>query len=259
MSNEKFWEIQTDLYFSTYYNNILPMPKIYKIENDILPNLQGKKILNIFCNFGLTTFALESRGGNVTGLDFNKKSIKKANELKKKLNSNCKFIESDIFLYNTKEQYDIIYASFGILHWIRDISLFLNKIYELLKDSGEFILVDHHSDLTSEILKEYSAVKKDKNIYKTSMNIESVVNIKKGLMGGYHEKKINTIYIDTYLHDTNLFIEQCKNRFKIKSLNYYSYFPYKRKDSDIKVGNNKFRHKNLKKENYMCFSTILKK
>jgi len=59
----------------------------------------------------------------VTGVDFSSESIKIANELKRSLGLDARFIESNIYdLPDTlKEKFEIVYTSRGVLTWLKDI------------------------------------------------------------------------------------------------------------------------------------------
>lgn len=257
--NLLFWKGRLDMYFNTLYRNTLPAPKIHKIESDVLTNLSDKNVLNILCNFGMTCFAIENKAYSVTGLDFNPVAIKKANQIKGKINSKCKFIESDILEYETSVKYDIIYASFGIINWISDLDLFFKKIYKLLNKGGKFILVEYHSNLSKEILKDLSAIHIKDNNYNISANIKTVENTEKTILGG-NSKTINEkTEIDFYLYDTEFFVKLSKKYFLLETIKYYNYLPFKRLNSDIKISNGKYRHRNLKTDDNVCYSIVLKK
>ena len=212
----------------------------------------------MFCQFGLTSFALEAKGGEVTGLDFSKTSIEKANELKHKFNSKCRFIESNIFSYNSEEKYDVVYASFGILHWVKDISLLIDTVHRLLNKDGKFILIDIHSDLTFHILKELGAVELNNNHFQFYSNIKEISELQKSPIGGNYKKEVVQVPSDLYLHTTDAFVEDAERKFLVEKLDLYNYLPYRRRKDDIKVGNRMYRNINLQEGKHMCFSTVLK-
>lgn len=99
---------------------------------------KGSNILDLGCGTGELSCLL-SRYGKVTGVDFSKNSIKKANELKRRMNfDNADFFVDDIFKTKIKNNFDYIFCV-GVLHHIKNIDGALIKIRALMKP--ETILV----------------------------------------------------------------------------------------------------------------------
>lgn len=80
-----------------------------------------------------------------TGIDISPKTIARANEHLNKY-ENCTLICADYLEYDATEQYDIIYSSLTFFH-IENKELAINKTYNLLNNSGRFILsIEKHTD-----------------------------------------------------------------------------------------------------------------
>ena len=113
----------------------------YKWILNSLPSeiIRGSKILDAGCGTGELACFL-SRFGDVTGIDFNEKSIEiaKKNSDKFKI-KNINFLVDNLTNLNHKEKYDYIFC-FGVLHHIPNIDKAIGQLKELLKENGYIII-----------------------------------------------------------------------------------------------------------------------
>lgn len=256
--SKDFWEQYTKHLFTTKYsvNNIIH--SISSIEKLFLNDLKGKRVLHPFCNFGMNTFMLEQMGADVVGLDYNPHAIDIANRYKENIKSNSIFLCGDFFDYETDNLYDIVYASFGVLDWVDDIELFLNKIHSLLKIGGQFILVEYHSDFFVEKLSELGTRTSD-STYEIKTGFKKVIGTPaSSLMGNGYDIKEN-ITAKPQLHNTDEFLKSVQGvGFNIDKIEYFDYISWKM-GNDIKIGSRKYRNKNLKEGDKMAFGIITNK
>jgi len=114
-------------------------------------HLFGRKALDVGCGGGVSSFALEELGLDVTGIDIQEEMIRKAKEAAHLLKSKVKFIVGDIETINLDEKFDSVFLLGNVIAHI-SITKFNNiisKIKELLTDNG--VLVIHYFDTISEI------------------------------------------------------------------------------------------------------------
>lgn len=72
------------------------------------------------------------------GIDFSPKTIKRAKENLHEYD-NVTYICSDFMEYHFKNKFDVVYSSLTLMH-IKEKREFYKKVYEVLKDSGRFIV-----------------------------------------------------------------------------------------------------------------------
>lgn len=153
--NKSAWEkkVQFDVE-SEYYNvkgfldgqNILD-----DIEIEAIGSVVGKDVLHLQCYFGLESLSLERMGARVTGLDFCENAIKEAIRLRDMLSLKTSFICANVYDATEiiKDQYDIVFSSYGSICWLPDLQPWANSVYSLLKPGGSLYLIDFHPLLIS--------------------------------------------------------------------------------------------------------------
>lgn len=117
------------------------------LELKELPDVTGKSLLHLMCQFGLDTLSWARLGAKVTGVDISDRSIERANELKVKAGLNeARFIRSDVLdlIGVIDEKFDIVYQSYGTHLWISDIPRWAQVVAHYLKPGGTFLLIDEH-------------------------------------------------------------------------------------------------------------------
>ncbi|UJR24877.1 hypothetical protein I4U23_006246 [Adineta vaga] len=156
--NRQLWNDKVDYHLqSTMYN--LPgflsgIDTLNQIENDLLGDVQGKRILHLQCHFGLDSLSLARRGAqHVTGVDLSDRAIDKARELAAtiKQSESTRFICCNIYdlpeylLCNEEEElFDIVFTSYGVITWLPDLDRWAGLISRYLKPNGVFILAEFH-------------------------------------------------------------------------------------------------------------------
>lgn len=115
-----------------------------EIELALLGDVKGKRILHLQCHFGLDTLSLARMGAIVTGVDLSESAIKAANDLAHKSGLEARFIVSDIYALDLKEQFDIVFTSYGVIGWLPDIDKWATVVSAHLKPNGIFVMAEFH-------------------------------------------------------------------------------------------------------------------
>ena len=120
--------------------------RLRSIELSELGDVAGKSLLHLQCHFGLDTLAWARRGAVVTGVDLSEKSIALARSLSQELNIPSQFYCADIYKLPDmlSGEFDIVYTSYGVLHWLRDLGHWGEIISYYLKPGGTFYIVEDH-------------------------------------------------------------------------------------------------------------------
>ncbi|CAF1539645.1 unnamed protein product, partial [Adineta steineri] len=84
--NRRLWNDKVDYHVTSPMYNVAAFvsgaDSLNKIENDLLEDVKGKRILHLQCHFGLDSLSLARRGAKyVTGVDLSNQAIDKAREL----------------------------------------------------------------------------------------------------------------------------------------------------------------------------------
>ncbi|MDP2585761.1 MAG: class I SAM-dependent methyltransferase [Candidatus Levybacteria bacterium] len=119
---------------------------LQSIEVKELGDVKGKTILHLLCHFGMDTLSFARIGAIVTGIDLSDKAIEYAKDLSREINVPAEFICSDVYRLPKvlNKKYDIIFASYGVLCWLRDIGKFAEIVNGYLKKGGVFYIVELH-------------------------------------------------------------------------------------------------------------------
>ena len=149
-TNQQLWNAWTSLHeTSDFYD--LPGFKAGKsslrpIECAELTDVAGRSLLHLQCHFGLDTLSWARKGAIVTGVDFSDQSIALAQSLSAELDIPATFVCSDIeHLPDVLNgQFEIVFSSYGVLPWLRDLRRWAEVIAHFLKPNGIFYLVDDH-------------------------------------------------------------------------------------------------------------------
>ena len=114
-------------------------------SNFVIENLNGfKTILDIGCSIGyLTTYyALKIPESSFIGIDFSFESVKKANNMKKKLNlNNIDFMVRDMNKINYPNKYFDCIVDTQSIYYSKDYSKTFNHLRKVLSDEGLLITI----------------------------------------------------------------------------------------------------------------------
>lgn len=130
-------------------NEVIEMPAIYAE----LPNLDGKRVLDLGCGYGNNCIKSVEKGASyVLGIDISKKMIDLANKTNNHENIKYECLKmEDISTIN--EKFDVVISSLAF-HYVEDFNKLTKDIYNVLNDGGILIFSQEHPLSTGTILNE---------------------------------------------------------------------------------------------------------
>lgn len=149
-ANQKLWDQWTDEHTTSAFYDLSGFragkDRLRSIELAELGDVAGKSLLHLQCHFGMDTLAWARRGATVTGVDLSEKSIALARALSHELAIPAQFHCSDIYQLpdQLSGEFDIVFTSYGVLHWLADLRRWGEIIAHFLKPNGIFYIVEDH-------------------------------------------------------------------------------------------------------------------
>jgi SAM-dependent methyltransferase len=149
-ANQRLWDQWTTEHEKSLFYDVAGFregkDRLHSIELSELGDVSGKSLLHLQCHFGMDTLAWARRGAIVTGVDLSEKSIALARSLSQELNIPAQFYCSDVsqLSENLSGAFDIVFTSYGVLHWLRDLEQWGKVVAHFLKPNGIFYIVEDH-------------------------------------------------------------------------------------------------------------------
>lgn len=149
-TNREDWDQKTHLHEKAPFYDLEGFKRgkdrLRSIELGELGDVSGKSMLHLQCHFGMDTMAWARRGAIVTGVDFSPKAIALARSLSAELDIPATFVCAN--LYDLPEvlsgSFDIVFTSYGVLHYLPDLSRWAQIIAHFLRPGGIFYIVEDH-------------------------------------------------------------------------------------------------------------------
>ncbi|WP_321347454.1 class I SAM-dependent methyltransferase [Halopseudomonas oceani] len=158
--NKSAWDKRTKIHVKSAFYDVDAFKKgkcsLNPVELEQVGDVEGKTLLHLQCHFGQDTLSWARLGADVTGVDLSADAIAEANLLKQSLGLRATFIEGDVVRFGAenRQQFDIVFTSYGVLSWLPDLAGWAATISAALKHGGEFHLVEFHP--FNELLSGYS-------------------------------------------------------------------------------------------------------
>lgn len=116
------------------------------IELDALGSVTNKTLLHLQCHFGLDSLSWVREGAVVTGVDYSDEAINYAMNLSKSTDLPATFICSNIYDLPgiVSDTFDIVFTSYGVLHWLPDLGEWARIIRNYLTPGGVFFIAEFH-------------------------------------------------------------------------------------------------------------------
>jgi 2-polyprenyl-3-methyl-5-hydroxy-6-metoxy-1,4-benzoquinol methylase len=106
-----------------------------------LGDLQGKRVLDVCCGKGESSFALAKKGACVVGIDLSSKHIQHCKKISKKLGLNVHFEVMNAQYPEFKEKFDLI-VGFRAIHHLPDLKTAFSNYNKLLNSGGRCIFIE---------------------------------------------------------------------------------------------------------------------
>ncbi len=122
---------------------------VFPEEATLLGPVAGQSLLHLMCNSGQDSLSLAAVGADVTGVDISDEAIRAAQHLSRDAGIAARFEQSDVLSWlamaaRAGNSYDIAFASYGVVCWLRDLSDFAAALADVVRPGGRFVLVDFH-------------------------------------------------------------------------------------------------------------------
>ena len=122
---------------------------LFAEERALLGDLQGKTLVHLQCNSGGDSLSLALLGAKVTGVDISDEAILYARRLSSESGIPADFVRADLYDWlemaaREGERFDVVFSSYGVVCWLRDLRAWAGGIVSVLTEGGRFILVDFH-------------------------------------------------------------------------------------------------------------------
>ena len=122
---------------------------LFPEETRLLGDLSGLTVAHLQCNSGGDSLSLVRLGAEVTGVDLSDEAVLSARGLSEESGLPARFVRADVYdwLAETargEDRFDAVFASYGVVCWMPDLSPWARGIEGILKAGGRFVLVDFH-------------------------------------------------------------------------------------------------------------------
>ena len=122
---------------------------LFPEELRLLGDLSGKAVAHLQCNSGGDSLSLARLGAGVTGVDLSDGAIHSARRHSEASGIHARFVRADVYdwLEETArggDFFDAVFASYGVVCWLPDLTSWANGIAGVLAPVGRFVLVDFH-------------------------------------------------------------------------------------------------------------------
>jgi 2-polyprenyl-3-methyl-5-hydroxy-6-metoxy-1,4-benzoquinol methylase len=149
-ANKELWNQRTVVHKTSAFYNLEGFKNgesvLTSIELNELEDVSGKTMLHLQCHFGMDSLDWARRGAIVTGVDLSDEAIKEATQLNDELKLNAKFVCCNVLdtSAHVKEQFDMVFTSYGTIGWLPDLQPWAKMIVERLKPGGLFYIAEFH-------------------------------------------------------------------------------------------------------------------
>jgi SAM-dependent methyltransferase len=115
----------------------------------MLPDLNGKHVLDLGCGFGWhCRYAIENGAKSVVGVDISEKMLEKAKQINSKDGIKYDHVALEDAVYPL-ETFDVVFSSLTF-HYIQSFEKLIQNIYQFLKPGGYLVFSAEHPVFTAE-------------------------------------------------------------------------------------------------------------
>jgi SAM-dependent methyltransferase len=150
-ANRRHWDDRADVHAGSRYYDLAsvaargPAPIVGPDEAELGP-VAGRTLLHLHCHIGTDTLRWAVLGATVTGVDLSPRSLAIARDLAARLGRPARFVEADVHDLPglLDEEFDIVYASYGVICWVPDMTRWAAVAASLARPGGVVYLADGH-------------------------------------------------------------------------------------------------------------------
>ncbi|AXT50945.1 class I SAM-dependent methyltransferase [Aquimarina sp. BL5] len=149
-TNQATWNEKVAVHASSNFYDLELFRKgktsLKQFELEGLGDVSGKSLLHLQCHFGQDTLSWSRMGAKCIGVDLSEKGIELAKQLTTELQLDADFICCNVLDTSDyiKDQFDIVFTSYGVIGWLPDLKPWGKMIAEKLKTGGVFYIVEFH-------------------------------------------------------------------------------------------------------------------
>ncbi|MBQ4822236.1 class I SAM-dependent methyltransferase [Aquimarina sp. MMG016] len=149
-TNRQTWNEKVAIHAKSEFYDMKAFKKgettLKRFELEALGDVSGKSLLHLQCHFGQDTLSWSRMGARCTGVDISEEAIILAKELNKELELDAKFVCCNVLdtSDHIKDQFDIVFTSYGVIGWLPDLKPWAVMIAERLKPGGVFYIAEFH-------------------------------------------------------------------------------------------------------------------
>lgn len=206
-------------------------------ELALLGDVTGKSIIHLQCHFGQDSLSLARMRAKVTGTDISDDAIAYGQKMANELALDAKFVRTDTYAIPEviDEQFDIVFASYGVIGWLPDMERFAKVVSSLLKPGGSFIFAEFHP-----VVWMY-----DNHFNEVAFSYFNIEPIIEELEGTYADKAADIKMKEVgWNHDLSEVMQALINAgLKIESFQEYDYSPYDCFSNTVKIADKKWQIK----------------
>ncbi|SEQ08215.1 Methyltransferase domain-containing protein [Hyunsoonleella jejuensis] len=135
---------KSEMYDIEAFKNGKSSLMLYELK--ALGDVSGKSLLHLQCHFGQDTLSWSRLGAKCTGVDLSDEGIKLAKQLNAELNLDAEFVCCNVLDTSefVKDEFDIVFTSYGVIGWLPDLKPWGQMISERLKQGGTFFMAEFH-------------------------------------------------------------------------------------------------------------------
>lgn len=118
-------------------------PQVVKAMGEVA----GKSLIHLQCHMGMETLSWARLGAvDVTGLDFSRTALDKADLLRDELGLSATFIHGNVYDAPrlVGRTFDLVFQSIGSLCWLPDLAGWSRVVAGLLREGGRYVLNECH-------------------------------------------------------------------------------------------------------------------
>lgn len=149
-ANRVYWDELAPIHAASQYYDVASFragaSTLTLLERGEVGEVVGKRLLHLQCHFGLDTLSWARLGAEVTGVDFSERAIEIARGLAAELGIEARFVCANVLDLPSAlaETFDVVFASYGILVWIPDVTRWANAAASFVAPGGFLYLADGH-------------------------------------------------------------------------------------------------------------------